>query len=321
MPTKNAYKYSQLKFLDGFSIKKLKHICDKELLPIVQNDSHKWTEEEKRHAENTLSACEFVDTLYDPNRQFEWNFYERLAEFRDFLQIIKDSKNFDKFERDFLNQVYTAIPAGNLNVCLSEDQIQAYPLSEAERIELLENLTSLLKSLNIDAAWLHNLPLQGIYLLNAPLRLSQKEIPRAQYVNGNIYYNSGARPNGKEGFAIDSPEGLIYLLHELRHCWQSQDPEWMERYQNKDISIETDAFEKQFELEKAQNLETPSDPTSIKFFDSVSPSEQEFDIKSKPLWRRHGYGCPDKNYVFPGNAPYCIQDSIKERSNENNPLH
>lgn len=38
----------------------------------------------------------------------------------------------------------------------------------------------------------------------------------------------------------------------------------------------------------------------MQFFDFVSPTEAAFDIKSKHLWRGNGYGCPDRNYTFPG---------------------
>ena len=55
----------------------------------------------------------------------------------------------------------------------------------------------------------------------------------------------------------------------------------------------------------------------MQFFDFVSPTEAAFDIKSKRLWRGNGYGCPDRNYTFPGQKHL---DPKEEICNEKNTL-
>lgn len=249
-------------------------------------------------------ADEFADMMLNPNREFEWDFYERLGQFRDFLKTLRTSSLYNDYEKAFLSKISSSIPEGDLNKELSYDQVLPYALSEEERKELLGKSTDRLVESGLNASWLNELPLRNIYVRNTPLKFSKDkaylEISRALYADGAIHYKIGKRPHGEESYAIDSKEGMAILLHELRHCWQSQAPEWMERHQDKDISIETDAFLKQFEFQKSLDLQIPSDSDLMQFFDFVSPTEAAFDIKSKRLWRGNGYGCPDRNYTFPG---------------------
>lgn len=322
MTERSSYRYSRLSFFNEASIKKLKQLCRREFsqaLRAAQQQNRKWSAEVKTRLEKAMEADEFADMLQNPNREFEWDFYERLGLFRDFLKTLSTSSLYDNYEKAFLSEIYSSIPKGDLNKELSYDQVLPYTLSEEERKELLGKLTARLVENGLDASWLNELPLRNIYVRNTPLKFfkdkSYLEIPRALYVDGAIHYNIGKRPHGEESYAIDSKEGMAILLHELRHCWQSQNPEWTERHQNKDISIETDAFLKQFEFQKALDLQIPSYSGLMHFFDFVSPTEAAFDIKSKRLWRGNGYGCPDRNYTFPGQKHLDPKEKICNEKN------
>ncbi len=324
MTERNSYRYSRLAFFNEASIKKLKQLCGREFTQAqraAQQQNRKWSAEAKARLKKATEADEFADMMLNPNREFEWDFYERLGLFRDFLKTLRTSPIYDDSEKAFLSEIYSSIPEGDLNEKLSYDQVLPYTLSEEERKELLGKLTDHLVESGLDASWLNELPLKNIYVRNTPLKFSKNkaylEIPRALYANGAIHYNIGKRPHGEESYAINSKEGMAILLHELRHCWQSQAPEWMERHQDKDISIETDAFLKQFEFQKALDLQIPSYSDLMQFFDFVSPTEATFDIKSKRLWRGNGYGCPDRNYTFPGQKHL---DPKEEICNEKNTL-
>lgn len=319
MPKNNFYRNSRLSFLSGFNIKRLKRLCERELneaLRDIDRNHGNLKNAEKQRLEIATEASEFIDAIQNPDNPFSWSFYERLAKFRDFLGTLSNSVLFDDFEKKFLHSVYSSIPQGDLDKNLTDDQILPYKLPENERVEILQNLKNLLAEKGLDASWLENLPLQDILIRNAPKYFLKKNLPpndtaktistpRALYLNGSIHYNNGTRPDGSEGFDIDSPEGMVFLLHELRHCWQSQNPNWSERYQGKDIGIETDAFERQVEFEKTMNLRIPSDSSLINFFDNAETESDPFLLKSRHLWDSRGYGCPDKNYTFPDHKPFC----------------
>lgn len=247
----------------------------------AQQQNRKWSAEAKARLEKAMEADEFADMMLNPNREFEWDFYERLGQFRDFLKTLRTSSLYNDYEKAFLSKIYSSIPEGDLNKELSYDQVLPYALSEEECKELLGKLTAHLVENSLNASWLNELSLRNIYVRNTPLKFSKDkaylEISRALYADGAIHYNIGKRPHGEESDAIDSKEGMAILLHELRHCWQSQNPEWTERHQDKDIS---DAILKQFEFQKALNLQIPSDSDLMQSFDSVSPTEEAFSISS-----------------------------------------
>lgn len=133
--------------------------------------------------------------MLNPNREFDWDFYERLGQFRDFLKALRTSSLYDNYKKAFLSEISSSIPEGDLNKELSYDQVLPYALSEEERKELLGKLTDHLVENGLDASWLNELPLRNIYVRNTLLKFSKNkvylEIPRALYAKEPSTTTSG----------------------------------------------------------------------------------------------------------------------------------
>lgn len=123
-------------------------------------------------------------------------------------------------------------------------------------------------------------------MINFPMTIKKNDeyikTPRAAIVSENennvIKLNVG-RQNYKnlKGYG----ELKFYLFHELRHVWQMNNPEWKEKYAEKDIDIEVDAFEWQYKLERILGIK-PSEQR--KEFEKRTSNEE----KAKYLWNTYG---------------------------------
>ncbi len=133
MTERSSYRYSRLAFFNEASIKKLKQLCGREFTQAqraAQQQNRKWSAEAKDRLKKATEADEFADMMLNPNREFEWDFYERLGLFRDFLKTLRTSPLYDNYEKAFLSEIYSSIPEGDLNEKLSYDQVLPYTQTE-----------------------------------------------------------------------------------------------------------------------------------------------------------------------------------------------
>ncbi len=134
-------------------------------------------------------------------------------------------------------------------------------------------------------------------MINFPMVIKKNneyiKTPRAAtiYENGiNIVKLNVGEQNYKK--PSDYNDLKSSLLHELRHIWQLNNPEWKEKYAEKDIDIEVDAFEWQYKLERILGIKSSSQREK---FESLTTKED----KAKYLWSHYGKRKDNQgNYMY-----------------------
>lgn len=147
----------------------------------------------------------------------------------------------------------------------------AAPISKASQAMILDDLIHTLDENGEDSAWLHELKNIDFPII---FQDAGEEISEAEKIIGGITIQDG------EGFQIlmnarkfpeYSPKMKSKLLHELRHLWQHYQDSWKPRFGNgsntkTDMSVEVDAYKKQFALEKILGVKA----TFVRnFFDEI----------------------------------------------------
>lgn len=180
-------------------------------------------------------------------------------------------------------------------------------LSQKEKGALIQEYINVLSEAGEDTQWLEDLKNIDFQINKAhyPKKVKFKGdevgLPRAWTDKNEVTFNTGLIGENNESLQIDSPKGKALLLHELRHIWQSNNPEWKEKYAAKDIDIEVDAFDMQYRFEKLTGVENEG----RKIFDNLDEFarkhgydfEKTRELKAKELWKNHGYGNPKMKYT------------------------
>lgn len=169
-----------------------------------------------------------------------------------------------------------------INQDYDENYLESF--SDEEISLLIENFINDFKDSKEDIEWLTELKTLKfkIEMVNFPMATKKngeyQKTPRAATIRENgedkIKLNVGKQNYKKPK---DYNELKPFLLHELRHIWQLNNPNWKEKYAAKDIDIEVDAFEWQYKLERILEVE----PTKQrKEFEKSTTKEEQ----AKYLW-------------------------------------
>lgn len=101
-----------------------------------------------------------------------------------------------------------------------------------------------------------------------------------------------------ESIQFDSGKGKAYLLHELRHVWQLNNPEWKEKYAKKDIDIEVDSFEIQLRFEELMGIKN-DEREIFKYLEeyAIKHKINPMRFKARFLWEQKKYNNPALKYT------------------------
>ena len=218
--------------------------------------------------------------------------------------ISKIKKEIEIEDKESLKNRFINEP---LEIDSYDDLPTGIPLSQKEKGALIQEYINVLSEAGEDTQWLEDLKNIDFQINKAhyPKKVKFKGdevgLPRAWTDKNEVTFNTGLIGENNESLQIDSPKGKALLLHELRHIWQSNNPEWKEKYAAKDIDIEVDAFDMQYRFEKLTGVENEG----RKIFDNLDEFarkhgydfEKTRELKARELWKNHGYGNPKMKYT------------------------
>ncbi len=160
-------------------------------------------------------------------------------------------------------------------------------LTEEDRLALFNELAAIYKAKRADATWLYEMKDVPTYLNIFATDPSQKA-PGGYTVPYNDGYEVGIN------YHLLSPQGPFVsdrmksdLLHEFRHVWQRNNPEWSSLYhsgpnEEHDIDVEVDAYGQQFLFEDLLGI-----PESERRFVKLRNFFKTADSKLKGHSRRY----------------------------------